>query len=152
MYKWLQKVQHMKWNNGPNWPCRLVRPIIPFPLLNLLQPLGNAKCNYYFPQRSAYPVITVDIFIFQPAYLHILALAVLVRTPVESLQPLPQLGHEVDPHHVLLPTLQSPVELGHVKLPVGVVNVLQDIEFSTAVLLDHSHGVVVEGLGCYSVV
>ena len=86
------------------------------------------------------------------SYSHILALAVLVRTPVESLQPLPQLSHKVDRHHVSLPTLQSPIELGDVKLPVGVVNMLEDLQFPTTSLLSHSYGIVVKGLGCYSAV
>ena len=85
-------------------------------------------------------------FIFLHLNLHVLALAILVSTPVESLQPLPQLSHKVDRHHVSLPTLQSPVEFGDVKLPVGVVNVLEDLQFSTISLLNHSYGIVVEGL------
>ena len=43
--EWLQK---LKRNNGPNRLCRLVRPvqpIIPFPDLNLSQPVGTCQNN-----------------------------------------------------------------------------------------------------------
>ena len=88
---------------------------------------------------------------FWPSYLHIFAFAVLVGAPVEPLQPLPQLGHEVDTHHVLLPALQRPIELSNVELPVAVVDVLEDPQLAAAALLHHRDGVVVEGLGGYSV-